>query len=48
MKSPLEQGKKVLFARKLTIGVYSAIDHFSANQTKHITVVMLSVMSASD
>lgn len=26
MKSPLAQGKKVLFARKLTIGVLSAID----------------------
>lgn len=27
MKSPLAQGKKVLFAKKLTmIGVYSAID----------------------
>lgn len=25
-KSPLTQGKKVLFARKLTIGVYSSID----------------------
>ena len=26
MKSPLAQGKKFLFATKLTIGVYSAID----------------------
>lgn len=26
MKSPLAQGKKVLFAGKLTIGVLSAID----------------------
>ena len=44
-KSPLTQGKKVLFARKLTIGVYSSIDFQPINHdAQHCCDVICDVL----